>query len=120
MVRNLECFASRPILRIQVHYEKDRKHCTQIEWAFANQLKAQQSGISIKDIKVNLGPRTRAMTLCTVTVEQEKGQFTASYIGCKNDHTVKKGVTSVMFVFSCEHHVILGIYYYNNFITAIM
>ena len=60
------------------------------------------------------------MTLLTATVEQEKGKFTGSNIGYKNDHTAKKGVTPGMLVFSCAHHVILGKEYYNNFITAIM
>ena len=42
VVRNLEFFPHRPIIRKQVLYEKDQKHGTQIEWVFANQLNAQQ------------------------------------------------------------------------------
>ena len=103
LVRKLEYFPTRPIIRKQVLYEQDYKNYTQIQRRMVKQL--QESGDTPIEYS---GPTTRSQTDLEMTKESEKGEFEDNNIVCKNDHGAKRNVTPGMFVFSCIHRVILG------------
>ena len=104
LVRRMEYFPSKPVLRKQVLYQQDLKNYTQIE-----RLMDEQSRESGDTTPIEFrGPTTRSHANLERTKESKKGEFADSNIVCKNDHGAKKSVTPGMFVFSCVHRVILG------------
>ena len=107
LVRKMEYFPDRPVIRKQVLYQQDLKNYTQIQ-----RLKDEQSRESGDTTPIEYsrpsGPTTRSHANLERTKESEKGEFEDSNIVCKNDHSAKKSVTPGMFVFSCIHRVILG------------
>ena len=104
LVRKMEYFPDRPVIRKQVLYQQDLKNYTQIQ-----RLKDEQSRESGDTTPIEYsGPTTRSHANLERTKESEKGEFEDSNIVCKNDHSAKKSVTPGMFVFSCVHCVILG------------
>ena len=104
LVRKMEYFPDRPVIRKQVLYQQDLKNYTQIQ-----RLKDEQSRESSDTTPIEYsGPKTRLHANLERTKESEKGEFEDSNIVCKNDHSAKKSVTPGMFVFSCVHRVILG------------
>ena len=104
LVRKMEYFPTRPVVRKQVLYQQDLKNYTQIQRLMDEQ--SRESG-DTTPIEYS-GPTTRSHANLERTKESEKGEFEDSNIVCKNDHGAKKNVTPGMFVFSCVHHVILG------------
>ena len=104
LVRRMEYFPSKPVLRKQVLYQQDLKNYTQIQRLMDEQ--SRESG-DTTPIEYS-GPTTRSHANLERTKESEKGEFEDSNIVCKNNHGAKKNVTSGMFVFSCVHRVILG------------
>ena len=104
VVKNLEWFPTRPIIRKWVLYEIDRIHCTQSEKQYQRELSMQNQTDSPTKYKGRI-TRTRSMELAK---EEEKKEFAESEIACKNDHQTARGVLAGMFVFSCIHHRILG------------
>ena len=104
LVRKMEYFPTRPVVRKQVLYQQDLKNYTQIQRLMDEQ--SRESG-DTTPIEFS-GPTTQSHTNLEQTKESEKGEFEDSNIVCKNYHSAKKSVTPGMFVFSCIHHVILG------------
>ena len=104
LVRKMEYFPDRPVIRKQVLYQQDFKNYIQIQ-----RLKDEQSRESGDTTPIEYsGPTTRSHANLEQTKESEKGEFEDSNVVCKNDHSAKKSVTPGMFVFSCVHCVILG------------
>ena len=104
LVRKMEYFPSKPVIRKQILSQQDLNNYTQIQ-----RLKDEQSRESGDTTPVEYsGPTTRSQANLERTKESVKGEFEHSNIVCKNDHSAKKSVTPGMFVFSCIHRVILG------------
>ena len=104
LVRKMEYFPTRPVIRKQVLYQQDLKNYTQIERLMDEQSRESGDTTPIEFSR----PTTRKHANLERTKESEKGEFADSYIVCKNDHSAKKSVTPGMFVFSCIHRIILG------------
>ena len=104
LVRNMEYFPTRPVIRKQVLYQQDLKNYTQIQRLMDEQSREYGDTTPIEYSR----PTTRSHANLERTKESEKGEFEYNNIVCKNDHSAKKSVTPGMFVFSCVHHVILG------------
>ena len=104
LVRKMEYFPTRPVVRKQVLYQQDLKNYTQIQRLMDEQ--SRESG-DTTPIEYS-GSTTRSHANLERTKESKKGEFGDSNIVCKNDHSAKRNVTPGMFIFSYVHHVILG------------
>ena len=104
VVKNLEWFPTRPIIRKWVLYEIDRIHCTQSEKQYQRELSMRNQTDSPTKYTGRI-TRARSMELAK---EEEKKEFAENEIACKNDHQTARGVLPGMFVFSCVHRRILG------------